>query len=146
MSAAERQAARRQRQREQIEKLRLVAAEQAKEIQRLQELTGTDEEMQLLIRNILIGREGQRPGDALRVMRSQLMDADSLIQTIGQAMKHIMSEMHAFAIGGKGMKRDVRKEVFAELVKIDRAARAARRSFEDRPYPSPWMVGERYWK
>jgi hypothetical protein len=79
-------------------------------------------------------------------MRIQLLDALHLVGVIEQATDRIMGPMHDFAIGRKAMKVEVRKEVYADLIAIDKAARKARRSFDERPHESLWGRGERYWK
>lgn len=146
MSPAERQAARRHRQLGEVEELRRVVAEQAKEIRRLRELTGSDDESQRVIRNILGASDFPSPAMRLRTMRTGLMSAHSLVRTVEAAMQRIKRPLHDFAIGGKPMGAEVRKEVFADISAIDEAARRAKDVFTGgKNGPPLWMRGERDW-
>jgi len=135
MTAAERQAARRQRQIEQVAQLEKTVADQRREILTLRKALDADETHKAV--KAVIGKDDI--ATALMHIRQQLKWSLQLVNTTRVQTRKLLDDMYSFAISGQPMPKEKRKAVFKDIQTMKEAADVAHGwMVADPDNPPPW--------
>jgi hypothetical protein len=133
MTAAERQALRRQRQMDQVAELEKTVAEQRREIITLRKALDADQTHAAV--KAVIGEDDIAA--SLMHIRQQIKWSLKFVTAAERSTQKILGDMYSFAISGKPMKLEERKAVFKDIVALKQSAEIAHSVLEGDPENPP---------